>query len=146
MKADRKWAAAGLLAVAGLLGKCKQNAFEIAQIYGVTTYLKGVQMVRGFFLYQIGILACVMLLVFGVILMEGAVIFYIPVETSARILLVFVLGGINFLTGAICLGYAASSKRWLRQASKYNAWVAASMEEEDFSRQTKGGPHAGSFR
>ncbi len=131
MKANRKWAAVGLLAAVQLIGRCKKNALEIVQIYGATTYLKGVRMARDFFLYQIGILVCVMLLVFGGILMEAAILFYIPVETSTRIILAFVLGGIDFLTGAIFLGYFVSSERWLRQASKYNTWVAASMGGEE---------------
>ncbi len=119
----------GLLALMSLIGKCKENAFEIAQIYGATAYLKGVSMVRDLFLYQVGVLACVMLLVFGVILMEVAIVFYAPVETPNRWVLAFVVGGINFLVGAILLGYFASSKRWLRQASKYNAWIDASEKK-----------------
>lgn len=142
MKVNREWAAAGLLAVVQLIGKCKDNALEIAQIHGAIAYLKGVHMVRDFFLYQIGVLACVMFLVFGLILMEAAVIFYIPVGTSTRLILAFVLGGVHFLTGVIILGYFASSKRWLRQAAKYNAWIEASMEEADFLRQKKGEHHA----
>ena len=138
MKANNSWASVGLFAAMQLIGKCKKNAFEIAQIYGATAYLKGVQMARDLFLYQIGIFACVLLSVIGVLLMEAAVIFYIPVEISVRIILVFALGGINFLTGVIFLGYFSSSERWLRQASKYNAWVKATMDEESFLRQKKG--------
>ena len=138
MKVNSSWASVGLFAAIQLIGKCKKNAFEIAQIYGATAYLKGVQMARDLFLYQIGILACVLLSVVGVILMEAAVIFYIPVETSTRVILAFALGGINFLTGAIFLGYFSSSERWLRQASKYNSWVKAAMDEESFSRQKRG--------
>jgi hypothetical protein len=138
MKENRMWAAVGWLAAVRLIGKCKKNALEIAQIYGATAYLKGVQVVRDFFIYQIGILACTMLLVLGAIIMEVAVVLYIPVENSTRVILAFVAGGINFLIGAILLRYFASSKRWLRQASKYNAWVKATMEEEDFMRKKKG--------
>ena len=138
MKANNSWASVGLFAALQLIGKCKKNAFEIAQIYGATAYLKGVQMARDLFLYQVGILACVLLSVVGVLLMEAAVIFYIPVGTSTRVILAFALGGINFLTGAILLGYFSSSERWLRQASKYNTWVKAMMDEESFSRQKKG--------
>ncbi len=137
MKVNGRWAASGLLAAAQIIGKCKQNAFEIAQIYGATAYLNGVSVVRDFCLYQIGILACVMLLVFGVILMEAAVIFYIPLATSTRAILVFVLGGIHLLAGGIFLAYLASSERWLRQASKYNTRVKTSMEDGIFESQKK---------
>ncbi len=126
MKVNRKWAAAGLFIAAQLVGKCKKNAFEIAQIYGATVYLRGVSMARDLFLCQMGMLACVVLSVFGVIFMEAAVIFYIPVQTSTKVIAVFVLGGIHFLTGVIVLGHFASSERWLSQAAKYNAWVEAS--------------------
>jgi hypothetical protein len=132
MKSNRKWATVGWLAAMQLFGKVKKNAFDIAQIYGATAYLKGVLMVREFFLYQIGLLVCVLLLVFGGILMEVAAVFYIPAETSTRVLLCFTLGGVNFLIGVIVLGYFSSSKRWLRQASKYNALLKAVMEEKDF--------------
>ncbi len=137
MKVDRKWAAVGLFAAVRLLGKCKRNALDVAQIYGAIAYLKGVRMARDFFLHQIGVLVCVMFLVFGVILMEAAVLFYIPVGTSTRIILAFLLGGIHFLAGGIFLGYFASSKQWLRHASKYSGWVKASMEDEDFLHQKK---------
>ncbi len=131
MKKHRKWADLGWFAALQILGTCRKNAFDIAQIYGATAYLKGVRLVREFFLYQVGLLACVMFLVSGVILMEVAAVFYIPVATPTRIVIGFALGGLNFLTGSIVLGYFASSGRWLREASKYNAWVKASMGESD---------------
>lgn len=129
MRMNRKWAALGMFAAAQLAGKCKKNAFEAVQIYGATAYLKGVRIVRDFFLYQMGILACVLFVVFGAICMEGAVIFYLPVQASTKLLLVFILGVGHFLTGGLILCWLASSKLWLQQASKYNAWVAASMQK-----------------
>jgi len=129
MKTNRKWMAAGLLTAIQLFGTCKKNTLEIAQIYGATAYLKGVRMLRDFFLYQIGILACVMLLVMGGILMEVAVIFYLPVAMSTRAILVFVLGGMNVLLGGLFLASFASSERWLRKAANYNAFIKSSMED-----------------
>lgn len=130
MKANRGWEALGLLAAMQLLGRCKKNTFEIAQIYGATAYLKGVQMARVFFLYQTAIFACAMFLVLGVILMEIALVFYIPMGATVRSIFVFMLGGINFLSGFIFLRYFASSKQWLYQVSKYNDWIKSIMEKE----------------
>ena len=130
MKVDRKWISVGFLAAIQLMGRCKKNTLEIAKIYGATAYLKGVQMLRDFLLYQISILACVMLLVLGIILMEAAVVFFIPVQMSTRAIVAFVFGGINVLTGGLILASFASSERWLWQAAKYNAFIKASMEKD----------------
>lgn len=146
MKTNYRWAARGWLSVVQLMGTCRKNAFEIAQIYGATTYLKGVQLVRDLFLYQMGILAAVVLLVFGLILMEIAALVYVPLTPSVRCMLAFILGGIHVVTGIIFLGYLVSSKRWLEQASKYNAWLKSSLEEEEPLNQKKERSHAESFR
>lgn len=132
MKLNRRWAAVGFLAVAQLMGKCKKNTFEIARIYGATAYLKGVSIARDLFLCQIGILAGVMFLVIGTVLVEGSVIFILPAASSLRGVLILIFGIVDLLIGFICLGYLASSKRWLLQASKYNAWLKASLEEKEF--------------
>ena len=127
MKTGRGWPSVGMLAAVQLIGKCRKNALETAQIYGAAAYLKGVHMARDFFLYQIVILVCVMLLVFGIILMEGSIIFFLPVQSVSRGVLTFVIGGINVLIGGLFLASFASSDRWLRQAAKYNTWVASTL-------------------
>lgn len=129
MRTNRKWMAVGLLTAIQLFGTCKKNTLEIAQIYGATAYLKGVRMLRNFFLYQISILACVMLLVLGIVLMEVAVIFYLPLSVPTRAILAFVLGAMDVLAGGLSLVYFASSERWLDQASKYNAQIKALISQ-----------------
>lgn len=119
------------LAAARLFGTCKKNTLKTAQIYGASAYLKGISVIRDFFIYQIGILTCVMFLVFGLMLMEAAVLFYLPVEPSERLILAFALGALHCLTGLLLLGYFSSSKRWLRVALKHNAWVEDVIDEEN---------------
>ena len=135
MKSNSKGVVGGFLAALRLIEKCKKGAFEIAQIYGATAYLKGVHIARDFFLYQTGVLACVMFLAFGIILMEVAVIFFIPMDISRRCIVAFLLGAINVLTAAVFLRRYTSSGQWLHLASKYNAWIKTSLEEEVFSSQ-----------
>lgn len=132
MKSNHRWAAAGLLAASQILGKCKKNAFEVAQIYGATACLRGAQLARDFSILQASIFACVMVLILGVIFIEAAILFYIPVENSTKAGLVFVLGGVHLLGGGILLAYFTSSKQWLRQALKYNEWIKSSVEKNNF--------------
>ncbi len=127
MKVRRGWPAIGMQVAFELMGKCRQNALETAQIYGAAAYLKGVHIVRDFFLYQIAILGCVMMVVFGIILMEGSIVFFVPVQAVSRGILAFVIGAVDLLVAGLCLASFASSDRWLRQAAKYNTWVASTL-------------------
>jgi len=127
MKVNRGWKAVGMLAALELIATCRKNALETAQIYGAAAYLKGVHMARDFFLYQIVILACVMMLVFGIILMEGSFVFFLPVPAVSRGILAFLIGAVNVLVAGLFLASFASSDRWLRQAAKYNRWVASTL-------------------
>ena len=129
MKFNRTWAAAGLIGAANLVRECKKNAVDLVRIQTATVYLKGVEILRDLFLYQVATLVCVVFLVFGVILMEGAAIFYVPASTVSKTMMAFIVGALDSLTALAVLGYFASSKRWLKRAVKHNACLEELMEE-----------------
>lgn len=114
---------------AGILRQCQKNAGELVRIQAARIYLKGVDIVRDLFLYQLGVLVAAVFLTFGVILIEGAVIFFLPFEPNMRGIAAFLIGGFDVLAGLFFLSYFASSKRWLRQAAKYNAFIEDFVEE-----------------
>lgn len=130
MKLNRHWAAAGLQGAASLVRLCKKNAGELFRVQTAMVYLKGVEIFRELFLYQIGILVCVMFLVFGIILIQGAVIFFISWEAKIRMAAMVIMGGLDFSVALAFLVYLGSSKRWLRQASKYNECVEELIERD----------------
>ncbi len=133
MKLNRGWTAAGLLGAVSLARECKKNAGELVRIQTARFYLKGVGILRDLFLYQIGILACVVVLVFGFILIQGGLVFLIPWEPGIRLAVVLIMGGADSSIALAFLLYFASSKRWLRQAAKYNEC----LEELTMERRTK---------
>ena len=138
MKINRNnghWIVAGLAGTAELINRCRKNAREFVRIQTALVYLKGVDVVRTLFLYQIGVLVCVIFLVFGVVLIEAAGIFYFPMEFQARIHMAFIVGFLDSLTALIFLGYFASSRRWLHQAAKYNSFVEEFMEDKECFRR-----------
>lgn len=130
MKINSRWAFLGWLAAGQLLGKARQNALETLQIYGAAAYLKGVRLVRDFFIHQIGVLTCVMFLVFGVVLIEGAAVFALVQRVSPAVT-ILIAGLLNFSVGLSLLGYFASSRCWLEKASRYNAYLNALLHEEN---------------
>ena len=129
MKLTRGLTAAGLLGAVSLAQQLKKNAGELVRVQTATLYLKSVEILRDLFLYQIGILVCVVVLVFGIILIQGAVAFFIPLSAKARLVTVLTMG---FLDSSIALGvlaYFASSRRWLKQAAKYNECLEELVEK-----------------
>jgi len=134
MKLNPSWKTAGILAAAGLLNQCRKNAGEFIRIQTAIAYLRGVEILRDLFLYQLGILVCVVFLVFGVILIEGTLIFYLPLQTSVRVFAGLCLGVFDSLTALGFLVYFLSSARWLRQAEKYHDYLEEFMDQaRDFS-------------
>ena len=129
MKFRPSWAAVGMLAATGLIQQSKKNAGEWIRIQTAIVYLKGVEIIRDLFLYQLGILICVTFLVFGVILIEGGIVFFLPLESGKRAVLTLLLGGFDFLGALSFLIYFCSSRRWLRQAQKYHAFLDEFMDE-----------------
>ena len=129
MKFRTSWAALGMLAATGLIRQGRKNAGEWIRIQTAIAYLKGVEILRDLFLYQLGILICVMFLVFGVILIEGGIIFFLSVLPEARVGLTLLLGAVDFLGAAGFLVYFCSSTRWLRQAQKYHAFLDEFIED-----------------
>ena len=130
MKINRAWMAAGLTGAAHLARQCKKNAFELIQLQAAMVYLKGIEMVRDLLLYQIGILICVIFLIFGVILMEAGLVFYFPMEFKTRVTVLFGVGAFDCLTALALLGYFASSGHWLKQAARYNECLEGLLEED----------------
>lgn len=131
MKSKQAWFEAGVAGASALFNLFRKNAFSVLQIQSAIAYLKGVEIVRDILFYQLGLMLCVSFLVFGVILIQGAAIFFISMEPLTRAMVALVLG---FLDSGIALGvliYFMSSKRWLRQAAKYNSTVENIWEEED---------------
>ena len=98
MKINPSWAAVGSLAAAGLIQQSKKNAGEWIRIQTAIVYLKTVEILRDLFLYQLGVLICVMFLVFGVILIEGGLVFFLPLQPGERAGLTVILGAVDFLT------------------------------------------------
>ena len=118
-----------MLAATGLIRQSKKNAGEWIRIQTAVVYLKGVEIIRDLFLYRLGILICVTFLVFGAILMEGGIVLLLPFESGERAVLTLLLGGFDFLGALGFLIYFCSSKRWLRQAQKYHAFLNEFMDE-----------------
>ena len=130
MKLRPSWAAAGILAASGLIRQSRKNAGEWIRIQTAIVYLKGVEIVRDLFMYQLGVLICVTFLVFGIILIEGGMVFFLPLEAGQRAWLTLALGAADFFTAFGFLIYFCSSSRWLRQAQKYHTFLDEFMEEE----------------
>ena len=139
MKFRQSWAAVGMLAAAGLIRQSKKNASEWVRIQTAIVYLKGVEIVRDLFLYQLGVLICVMFLVFGVILMEGGTVFFLPLQPGERASLTLLLGTVDFFGALGFLVYFCSSGRWLRKAQKYHAFLDEFMEETKSSFENANG-------
>ena len=131
MKLNPKWAVAGILGASSLAQACKRNAVEFFRIQTAVAYLKAVEIIRDLFLYQLGILICVMFLVFGVILIEGGAVFFLPLQPVHRASVTLLVGALNFLVSLGFLAYFSSSSRWLRQAEKYHEFL------EEFMRETR---------
>lgn len=135
MKIHRHWVTAALLGSAGLFRQCKKNAGELIRIQTAVVFLKGVDILRDLFLLQIALQVCVVFLVFGIILMQGGLIFYLPVAAQMRVLLALIFGAADSLGALSLLIYFGSSKRWLRQAAKYNESVEDLMEGREWLRR-----------
>ena len=131
MKFRPGWTTVGMLATAGFIRQSKKNAGEWMKIQTAIVYLKGVEIIRDLFLYQLGILICVMFLVFGVILIEGGMVFFLPLEAVQRASLTLLLGSADFFGALFCLLYFCSSGRWLRQAQKYHMFLDEFMKGEN---------------
>ena len=129
MKFRSSWAALGMLTTAGVIRQSGKSAGDWIRIQTAIGYLKGVEIIRDLFLYQLGALICVMFLVSGVILMEGGAVFFLPLQPAQRAVLTLLLGGLDFLGALACLLYFCSSGRWLRQAQKYHPFLDEFMEE-----------------
>lgn len=129
MRRNGGWVAAGVLEAAGILRQCRKNAGELVRIQAARIYLKSVDIVRDLFLYQLGVLMAAVFLTFGVILIEGAAIFLLPLEPKMRGIIALLTGGFDVLAAFVFLRHFASSERWLRQASKYNAFLEEFLEE-----------------
>ena len=129
MKFRQSWTAVGMLAAAGLIRQSKKNMGQWIRIQTAIVYLKGVEIIRDLFLYQLGVLICVMFLVFGVILIEGGMVLFLHLQSGERAGLTLLLGAVDFLGALSFLIYFCSSRRWLRQAQKYHAFLDEFMEE-----------------
>ncbi len=130
-KKSGPWITAAIVGASAVIRGLKKNAVEMAKIQGAMAYLRGVEILRDLLIYQLGILACVIFLVFGVILMQAAMIFCLALEGQARIFAAFGVGLFDFSVALGLIVYFISSKRWLREAAKYNAWVDEFLEERN---------------
>lgn len=119
-----------LRGTAGVWRVLRKNAVDMARIQGAMVYLKGVEIVRDLLVYQLGLLACVIFLVFGVMMMQAAVIFLLP-PGQIRVFTALGIGALDFFVSLGLLGYFVSSSRWLREAAKYNDQVRDVLEETE---------------
>lgn len=131
MKLKNAWFVAELLGAFGLVQRYKKNTEEWVRIQTATIWLKSIGFARDLVIYQVGVSACVLVLVISAVLMEVALIFCIPMSTQARATAIFAAGGIDFAVALSFLGYFLSSERWLRQAAKYNSCVAELVGKEN---------------
>jgi hypothetical protein len=131
MKLNPGWTTTGLLAAGGLIRVCRKSAGRFFRIQSTTLYLKSVEIVRDLFLYQLGILICAVFLVFGVILIQVAAIFYLPLSQETKVGVCLFVGLFDFMAALGTLLYLSSSSRWLRQAKKYDKFL------EEFLDQTQ---------
>jgi len=131
VKLKKVWLAAELLGAAGLAKHYKKNTEDWFRIQFATIWLKSVGMARDLMLYQVGVSVCVMMLVVSVIVMEGALIYFIPMSPQARIVAVFVAGGVNFAIAAGLLKFILSSQRWLNKAAQYNSCLEETLKSEN---------------
>lgn len=131
LKMNPRLAMTGMFAASSLFKILRHNAGEFLKIKTAIAYLKGVEVIRDLFLYQLGILICVMFLVFGVILIEGALVFFLPLQPGERATLAFIVGAVDSLGALACLAYFSSSGRWLRQAQKYSEFLNGFMDEAE---------------
>jgi hypothetical protein len=129
MKIRQSWVTAALWGATALFKQCRKNANELVKIQTAMVYLKGVEILRDLLFYQMGIQVCVVFLVFGVILMQGGVLFYFPLSPQARATTALLLGALDSLTAFSFLAYFSSSKRWLKQAARYNLEVEDIIEK-----------------
>lgn len=127
MRIKNPWTALGIMSAAGFL---KKGATEFFQMQAAMVYLKGVDMVRDLLFYQIGIMCCVVFFAFGFVFMQAALVFCFPMEEAMRIKAAFFLGFIDLAGALLALFYLTSSKRWLEQASRYNAYLRGFVQEE----------------
>ena len=121
MKLNSTWLAAGIIGANNLVQHYKKSLTELFTVQSATVYLKGVEIVRHLFLVQVSIMACLVFVIFGVILIEAAVIFYMATNSDARTLTMILVGAVDILVAGSVLAYFASSNYWLQQAAKYNA-------------------------
>ncbi len=130
MKLKNAWFVAEILGALGVVQRYKKNTAEWMRIQTATAWLKGIGFARDLVIYQVGISACVLLLVVSAILMEVAVIFCIPMSMQARATAVLVVSAIDFAVALSFLGFFLSSERWLKQAAKYNTCVSELLKNK----------------
>lgn len=124
MKLKNVWFVAELLGAFGLVQSYKKNTQEWVRIQTAMIWLKSIGFARDLVIYQVGVSACVLVLVVSGILMEIALIFCLPLSSQAKTTAVLIVSGIDFAVALSCLGYFLSSERWLKQAAKYNDCVS----------------------
>lgn len=124
MKLRYAWLAAEMLGAFNLMGQYKKNTHDWIRIRTATVWLKAIGTARLLVIYQIGIIACVLVLVFSAILMEAALIFCISMSVESKVTTLLIVAALNFAAALGLIGYFLSSERWLEQAAKYNECVA----------------------
>lgn len=124
MKLRQAWVIAELLGAFKLFGQYKRNSAEWVSIQSAMILLKSVNVARDLVIYQIGIMACVVALVFSGIVMEIAVILCTNMSLQSKFIAIFITASINFALTLGCLSYFLASGRWLAHAAKYNTRVA----------------------
>ncbi len=129
MKLKNAWFIAELLGAFGVVQKYKKNTAEWVRIQTAMVWLKSIAFARDLVIYQVGISACVLVLVISAVLMEVAFIFCLPMSLQSKITAVFVVSGIDFAAALSFLGYFLSSERWLKQAASYNACVSEMIQK-----------------
>jgi len=131
VKLKKAWLMAELLGAVGLAKHYKKNTEDWFRIQYAMIWLKSVGMARDLMLYQVGVSVCIMMLVVSVIVMEGALIYFIPMSPKARISAIFIAGGVNFAIAAGFLKFFLSSQRWLRKAAQYNSCLKETLKSEN---------------
>jgi|GEM_PF-5773406 len=120
MKIQNSWFVMSLLGVSGLLGKCRKNLFEMANIQSAILYLRAVQGIRHSMIGTFQLVLGTMFFLAGIILLHFALFAFLNHETGLRSWGLFVLGLIEVAASAGYMAWFFSSKRWVRDAAHFH--------------------------
>lgn len=138
MNSNSGGALIGLLAVQRLISFFGRNAREYFRIQSASAYLHAIEVIREFFFYQFSILICAVFLSFGVILIQTAILLYLPMSLEMKAGIGLLMGLIDFFTALGVLLYFSSSSWWLNKAKKHHQFLEQVLDKLSKERRESG--------